>query len=87
MFYISQLSLTVMPRDHRQRNRNIRTRIGPFPQNEYILSRVDYELLRNQIISLPSNIQIIADLLNILIFSFLSQGQQNGNLTFLIFEN
>ncbi len=55
-----------MPRDRRQRNRNIRSRNGPFPQYEFRLNRDDHELLRNQIVSLTSNIQIIADLLNII---------------------
>jgi hypothetical protein len=55
-----------MPRERRQRDSDLRLRIGPYQQNESRSYRNDYELLRTQITSLTSNIQIIADLLNII---------------------
>ncbi len=73
-----------MPRERRQRDSDLRLRIGPYQRNENRNNRNDYELLRTQITSLTTNIQIIADLFNIV---YPLETDLNENLNSVIIAN
>jgi hypothetical protein len=61
--YGSQFYPTVMPRERKQRDSDLQLRIGLYQRNENRNNRNDYELLRTQITSLTTNIQIIAQII------------------------